>query len=220
MPIKTDTDLERDVLAELGWEPSVTEKGIGVKAKDGVVTLRGTVPSYAEKYAALRAAERVKGVRAVAQELEIALPKADERTDARLAEGAATSIEWNSFVPRGKVTVAVEKGWATLGGTVDHEYQRSEAERSLRTLVGLRGITNLIVVSPRMPTSQTVKTEIEAALKRHAEVDASRIVVQTIGPKVTLRGSVPSWPERREAERAAWSAPGVTDVEDLITVTG
>lgn len=218
--MKTDVELERDVLAELRWDPSVTEKGIGVKAKEGVVTLRGTVPSYAAKHAALAAAERVKGVRAVAQELEIALPKDSERTDASLAQGVATSIEWNAFVPRGKVTVAVEKAWVTLSGTVDHEYQRSEAERSLRNLVGVRGIVNLIGVAPRGPTTETVKSDIEAALKRHAEVDASRIVVHIADGRVTLRGSVPSWPERREAERAAWAAPGVADVEDLITVTG
>jgi len=220
MSIKTDVELERDVLAELRWEPSVSEKGIGVKVKDGVVTLRGTVPSFAEKHGVLMAAERVKGVRAVAQELEIALPKENERTDQLLAQGAALAIEWNTFVPRGGVTVVVEKGWVTLNGTVDHEWQRGEAARSLRNLVGLRGITNLIALKPRVPTVQTVKGEIEDALKRHAEVDASHISVQVAGQKVTLRGSVPSWPERREAERAAWSAPGVVDVEDLITVTG
>lgn len=218
--MKTDSELERDVLAELKWEPSVTEKGIGVKAKDGVVTLRGTVPSFGEKSAALAAAERVKGVRAIAQELEVALPKGDERTDEKLAQSAASAIQWNTFVPRDKVTIAVEKGWATLRGTVDHAYQRNEAEDALRNLVGLRGITNLISIVPRAPTAQTIKGEIEAALKRHAELDASRIAVQIAGQKVTLSGSVPSWPERREAERAAWSAPGVIDVEDLIAVTG
>ncbi len=220
MSIKTDVELERDVLAELRWEPSVTEKGIGVKVKEGVVTLRGTVPSFAEKHGALMAAERVKGVRAVAQELEIALNKENERADQLLAQAASTAIEWNTYVPRGQVTVVVEKGWVTLNGMLDHEYQRGEAEGSLRSLVGLRGITNLITVKPRVATAQSVKGEIEAALKRHAEVDSSRISVQIAGQKVTLRGSVPSWPERREAERAAWSAPGILEVEDLITVTG
>ena len=220
MGIKTDVELERDVLAELRWDPLITEKGIGVKAKDGIITLRGEVPSYAEKYAALAGAERVKGVRAVVQELSVVLPRDDERTDSALARGAAAAIEWNAFVPRGKVTVAVEKGWVTLRGTLDHEYQRSEAERALRNLLGLRGVSNQIAIAPRRPAAQTVKADIEAALKRHAEVDANRITVKIMGDRVTLSGSVPSWPERREAERAAWAAPGVADVEDLITVTG
>lgn len=219
MGIKTDAELERDVLAELRWDPYVTEKGVGVKAKEGVVTLRGTVPSYASKYAALAATERVKGVRAVAQELEVALTKEDERTDAKLAQGAATAIEWNALVPRGKVTVAVEKGWVTLRGILGHEYQRNEAERALRNLVGLKGVSNQITIAPRQPAAQTVKADIEAALKRHAEVDANRIAVRIVGDKVTLTGNVPSWQERREVERAAWAAPGVVDVEDLITVT-
>lgn len=218
--MKTDADLERDVLAELRWEPSVSEKGIGVTAKDGVVTLHGSVPSYAEKYAALVAAERVRGVRAIAQELEIRLPSGHEKSDQALAEAAATALEWDSFVPKGKLTVAVDNAWITLNGDVSYVYQRNAAERAIRNLLGVQGITNLIAVSPPVPTARGVKSEIEAALKRHAELDASHISVETTGRKVTLRGSVASWSERRDAERAAWSAPGVTQVEDLISVGG
>jgi osmotically-inducible protein OsmY len=137
-----------------------------------------------------------------------------------LAEAAATALEWDSFVPRGKVTVEVDNGWLTLNGNVSYEYQRGAAERSIRNLLGVRGITNLILVSPALPSARVVKSEIEAALRRHAELDASRISVETSGRKVTLRGKVASWAERRDAERAAWSAPGVALVDDLIAVGG
>ena len=216
MPIP-DTELERYVLDELHWEPSVTEKGIGVSVSDGIVTLRGSMRSLAEKHAAIEAVERVKGVRGVASELAVKLPSA-QTEDESLARAAAIAIEWDSFLPRGAVAVSVERGWVTLSGVLPYHYQRGSAERSISYLAGVRGITNEIVVVPSVPTATLVKRQIEQALERHAAVDASGIAIEVIGQQVTLRGQVRSLVERRDVERAAWKAPGVSEVVNRLEV--
>jgi osmotically-inducible protein OsmY len=216
--IMDDAQIKRDLEAELAWEPSVNAAGIGVAVNSGLVTLTGHVANFPEKWAAERAAARVAGVAAVASELEVRLGSSSERTDEDIARSALNSLNWNVSVPSYAIQVQVSHGWVTLAGTVDWRYQKKAAVRAVRNLIGVRGVSNLITVRPTV-SAGSVKADIEAALRRSAEVDAARITVETNGDKVTLRGSVRSWMERQEAERAAWAAPGVGQVEDLITVT-
>jgi osmotically-inducible protein OsmY len=215
--MKTDIQLQRDVLNELQWEPSVNAAEIGVSVKEGVVTLTGFVDSFAEKMTAERAAKRVYGVKALANEIEVRLPGSSERTDVDMARAALSAIEWDISVPHEQIKVTVRDGWVTLEGYVDWEYQKEATERALRNLTGIRGIINLISVKPAV-TAEDIKAKIDEAFKRSAEFEARRISVETQGSKVILSGYVRSWAERNEAEHSAWSAPGVTDVENRIMV--
>jgi VCBS repeat-containing protein len=216
--MKNDLDLQRDVFDELKWEPAVHSTDIGVIVKDGVVTLEGVVDSYPEKWAAERAAKRVSGVKALALELEVKLPGFGHQTDADIAEAAENALKWDVLVPQDRIKVTVEKGFLALEGQVDWEYQRSAAKKAVLNLTGVKGVANEITVKPTVAPTD-VKAKIEGALKRNAILDAQQITVQADGGKVTLRGNVSSWAERDEAEAAAWAAPGVNEVKDLIAVT-
>jgi osmotically-inducible protein OsmY len=212
---KTDEQIQHDVLDELRWDAQVQPNEIGVSVKDGIVTLFGFVDSYLKKWSAEEAAHRVAGVKAVVNEIEVKL--ATERTDEDIAEAAVRALEWDAFLPPGKVKATVSKGWVTLEGSVEWQYQREEAERVIRRISGVKGITNLITVRPGTSPSD-LKKKIEEALVRNAQIDAQKIQVEVQGSKAILRGSVRSWAEKQEAERVAWSAPGITEVQNLITV--
>jgi len=221
--MKTDSDLKRDLLAELAYEPSIIANDIGVSVRDGVVTLTGHVPTYTEKFAAETAAKRVVGVRAVAEELTVNLLDAHNRNDTDVAQAAATAIEWNVSVPHDKVKTMVENGWITLSGDVSWNYQREAAHDAVRHLMGVKGVTNLMTVkSPVTPSVSTleVRNKIETALKRSMVNDVDHISIETVNGKVTLKGKVHSWQEHDDAGLAAWSSPGVSFVENNLTITG
>ncbi len=213
----TDRELQEHVQKALDWEPSVDAADIGVSVDNGVVTLRGDVKTYSEKIAAERVAFRVYGVKAVANDINVRLASVQQRTDSDIAQAALTALKWNTTVPAAKISVSVSDGWVTLKGQVPWHYQRAAAARAVRDLTGVRGVTNSTTLEPHV-TIADVRSKIEAALTRSAEVDARRIDVLIADGKVTLSGNVHSVHERDEARRAAWSAPGVTLVDDRIAV--
>lgn len=213
----TDGELLDHVEDALDWEPSVDVSDVDVSVDGGVVTMRGDVGSYAQKRTAERVVLGVYGVRGVANDLNVRLPGALERSDTDIAQAAVNTLTWNTQVPSDRVTVAVSDGWVTLRGTVDWQYQKDAAERGVRNLTGVRGITNDMTVGPRVQPGD-VQAKIEAALRRNAEIDARRINVRVADGRITLSGNVHSSAERDEARRAAWAAPGVTAVEDHMAV--
>lgn len=216
--MKTDSQLQQDVIAELKWEPSVNAAQIGVEVKDGIVTLAGHVGSYAEKWDAERAAQRVSGVKALAIEMDVKLAGSSKRNDADIAGSAESALQWITYLPKNSVKVMVEDGWITLSGEVDWEYQRQTAAGAVRYLMGVKGVRENIAIKSKVSLS-AVKSDIEAALKRRAQADAQKISVEVRGADVTLTGTVHSWSERDLATHSAWGTPGVHNVVNNITVT-
>jgi osmotically-inducible protein OsmY len=216
--MRSDSDIRRDVEGELRWDPDIDATDIAVTVNNGVVTLAGFVRSFMQKYQAEADAKRVAGVVAVANDIEIRLPGVDERPDPEIARDAIQRIKSELPFAWDKIRVVVRSGWVALEGEVEWNYQRGRAEAAVRRVRGLKGVTNSIEVKPHVAPSE-IRRKIEDALRRAAEIDASRITVETVGSEVILRGTVRSWAERQEAERAAWWAPGVSKVDNRIIIS-
>jgi len=215
--MKTNEQLQLDVMDELKWDPLIAASEIGVSAKDGVITLSGYVDSYSKKYAAEKAAKRVSGVLAVAEDIEVRFSAAGRRDDTAIAEAILNAFKWNTLVPESKLKVKVDDGWVTLEGAVDWQFQKNAAYKAVRDIEGVRGVSNEITLNPRLEKTDIEKT-IRRALHRRASVNAENIRVRTEGGKVILNGRANTWNERREVEKAVWSSPGVTEVEDNIAI--
>lgn len=215
--MKTDSEIKKDVLSELQWDPLIPETKVGVTVNEGVVTLSGHVDTYAEKVAAKRAAERVSGVKALAIEIDV-IPVGDhQRSDTEIALAAEHALSWNTSVPQDRVKVTVEQGWVTLTGDLDWNFQRRAVERLVRPLKGVVGVTDNIRLKT-LPVPLKLRERIQDALTRQVMREARRIEVVVEGSEVTLRGQVHSWAERNAAEGASWSAPGVTRVNNQLQV--
>jgi osmotically-inducible protein OsmY len=215
--MRSDSEIERDVKEELKWDPNLDATDIAASVGKGVVTLAGFVKSYLDRYEAELAAKRVAGVVGVANDLEVRIPSVDERPDPDIARDAVAALKTQLPFSSENIKVVIKNGWVSLEGQVEWQYQKHTAESAVRRIKGVKGVTNSIVLKPRAAPSE-IKNKITEAFKRNAEVDANRIQVEADGSQVVLKGSVRSWIEREEAERVAWSAPGVTKVEDRIIV--
>jgi osmotically-inducible protein OsmY len=216
--MKTDTQIQSDVIAELGWEPSIHSEAIGVEVKDGIVTLAGHVATYAEKLEAERIAMRVFGVKALAVEIDVRIAGISARTDADIAHTVENVLQWTTYLQNDSVKIKVEGGWVTLSGEVNWEYQRKAAVDAIRYLMGVKGVSDLIVIKPSL-SAPLVKADIEAALKRRAQRDSHNIAVSVKGHDVTLSGSVHNWSDRDLATHTAWGTPGVRSVINNTTLT-
>jgi osmotically-inducible protein OsmY len=216
--MKSDSEIERDVREELQWDPDLGADDIAISVKNGVVTLAGFTHSYTDRLEAELAAKRVAGVHAVANDIEVRLPAIDQRPDPDIAKDAVAALKSELPISHDKIKVIVKGGWITLEGTAEWQYQKTSAETAVRRVKGVKGVTNVITVKPKVQPTE-LKRKIQEAFKRNAEVDGNRIEVEANGSEVTLKGTVRSWMEREEAERVAWSAPGITHVEDRIVVS-
>ena len=217
--MKTDSEIQSDVLQELLCDPSVTHEHIGVAVTSGIVTLSGKVPSFAEKFAAEKAAQRIASVKAIVENIEVKLPSIYHRDDEDIAQAIVNQFKWSVQIPDTKIKTKVEKGWITLKGDLDWEFQRRAAERLVCSITGVRGVSNDLTIGAKKIESANVKQKIEEALKREAKREADKISVDVTGSRVTLKGSVKSFAEMDDAKWAAWCVPGVTNVENLLQIS-
>lgn len=215
--MKTDQQLKKDVMAELEWDPAINAAHVGVAVKDGVVTLTGHLDTYAEKYAIERAVLRVRSVKGIAVEVDVKLDPSHRRSDSEIAAAAESALKWHSLIPSDGIQVQVEKGWITLLGEVQWDYQRREAEKAIRTLTGVVGVSNAIALKTVAAPADVTK-RIRDALVRHAENEARQLEISVDGATVTLHGTVDSWTDRATASSAAWSAPGVAKVVNELKI--
>lgn len=215
--MKTDATLKKDVLEELDWEPSIDATQVGVTVRDGIVTLSGHVNTYSEKAAAEKAAKRVKGIKAVVEEIDVKLGGGYKRSDQDIAQSAVSNLKWHTSVPEDNIQVRVENGWITLEGKVEWKYQKDAAKNAIENLMGVRGVTNLIDVQPTVEPAN-IKRRIREALERNALTDADNISVHVEGSRVELNGIVQSWSEKKQAENAAWAMPGVSEVQNNLKI--
>lgn len=216
--VRTDEEIQRDVMEELKWDMHVRANEIGVAVKDGIVTLTGWVDSYLKKMVAQDAAHRVRHVRAVANDIEVHLPSDAERTDADLAGAVLNALRWDVAIPTDQLEITVAKGWVTLKGEVEFAFQRTDAEHVISRLAGVKGVSNQITVEPHVSPAD-LQQHIEDALVRNAETDARHIQVEVHGSAVTLKGTVRSLAEKRAAEQTIWASPGITAVDNRITIS-
>lgn len=215
--MKTDSEIQKNVMAELNWEPLLNANEIGVAVKNGIVTLSGRVETYSKKLTAEDVAKRVVGVKAVVVDIDVSIASLGKKTDVDIASAAVSALKWNTSVPDNKIKVLVEDGWVTLEGEVEWEYQSTAAKNAVNNLMSVRGVTNNIKVVSLIKAVD-IKNKISAAFLRSATIDADRINISTEGSKVTLKGKVRSYVEKKDAEKAAWLAPGVNKVENNLEI--
>jgi osmotically-inducible protein OsmY len=215
--MRTDLELQKDVIEELKWESSIKASDIGVSVSNGVVTLSGYVDSFTKKKAAENAALRVAGVSAVAEDIVVRIGATDKKSDTEVAQAIITAIRWNNIIDENKIKVKVESGWVTLEGEVEWSFEKNAIEHTIENLIGVRGVSNLITISSKLKTTD-IKQKITAAFHRSATLDANNIIVDSVGNTVILRGVVRSYAEKQDALRVAWNAPGVTKVDNKLIV--
>ncbi len=215
--MRTDLELQKDVIEELKWESSIKASDIGVSVTNGVVTLSGYVDSFTKKKAAENAALRVAGVSAVAEDIVVRIGATDKKSDTEVAQAIITAIRWNNIIDENKIKVKVESGWVTLEGEVEWSFEKNAIEHTVENLIGVRGVSNLITISSKLKTND-IKQKITAAFHRSATLDANNIIVDSVGNTVILRGVVRSYAEKQDALRVAWNAPGVTKVDNKLIV--